>query len=218
MTGELDPDDRAWTGQSVRVKDFRCDVVFHLSTGIRFCDPVTGHIIPGERASLPMPDFPLIGTSGVAALAVIGREQELVDHYKSVVAAFARHGRAAQLRRRSPYFWLKPAIMANDSILTKCLWYDTVPEAEALLRVLVSGPAAPDGELWDDLDQGWQIRIVKEDDLVCVAEWDWEEQRQPASGLAFKSAQLSREASVALARLHAVHRALVEALGHDWWS
>ncbi len=103
-------------------------------------------------------------------------------------------------------------------VLTQCPWYDTVPEAEALLRVLVSGPEAPDGELWGDLDQGWQIRIVKRDDLVCVAEWDWEERCQPAGGLAFTPMQLSQEATAALARLRAVHRVLVEALGHDWWS
>lgn len=218
MTGEIDPDDVAWMAQSVRVDDFRCDVVFHLSTGIQFYDPATGHIIPGEVAPLPMPDLPLTGTSGVSALAVIGREQDLVHHYRSVVAAFARHGRAAQLRPRSPYFWLKPAIIANGLVLTQCPWYDTVPEAEALLRVLVSGPEAPDGELWDDLDQGWQIRIVKRDDLVCVAEWDWEERCQPAGGLAFTPMQLSQEATAALARLRGVHRFLVEALGHDWWS
>ncbi len=218
MTGELDPSDVAWTAQSVRVEDVRCDVVFHLSIGIQFCDPATGHIIPGEVASLPKPDLPLTGPSGVSALAVIAREQDLVHHYRNVVAAFACHGRAAQLRPRSPYFWLKPAIIANGSVLTQCSWYDTVPEAEALLQVLVSGPEALDGELWDDLDQGWQIRIIKRDDLVFVAEWDWEERRQPAGGLAFDLVQLSREATTALARLRAVHRVLVEALGHDWWS
>ena len=212
MTSELNPDDLAWTAQSVRVEDFRCDIVFHLSTGIQFCDAVTGHIIPGEAASLPMPDLPIIGTSGVAASTLVGREQELVGHYRSVVAAFARHGRAAQLQRRSPYFWLKPAIIANGTVLTECPWYDTVPEAEELLRALVSGPDAPDGELWDDLDQGWQMRIVKSAGSVYLAEWDWEQQRQPASGQAFDPMRLSREACAALRRLHVVHRVLVEAL------
>ncbi len=216
--GEFDPNDTAWTGQCMRVEDFRCDTVFHLSTGIQFCDQVTGRIIPGEVAPLPMPAFPFIGTNGVAASDLIGREQELIHHYRSVVAAFARHGRAAQLQPRSPYFWLKPAIIANGSVLTECLWYDTVPEAEALLQVLVSAPETPDGELWDDLDQGWQIRIVKSDDLVCIAEWNWVEQRQPVSGQAFDPMQLSREASAALARLRVVHRVLVDALGRDWWS
>ncbi len=200
------------------VDDFRCDIVFHLSTRIQFCDEATGHIIPGETALLPMPNLPLIGACGLAASSLAGHEQELVRHYRSVVAAFARRGRAAQLRRRSPYFWLMPAIIAQDTILTECLCYDTVPEAEALLRVLAGGPDAPDGELWDDLDQGWQIRIVKVGDLICVAEWNWEEQRQPAGGLAFDAVRLSREASAALVRLHAVHGLLVEALGRDWWS
>ena len=218
MMGEVELDDAAWMARAVRVEEFRCDVVFQLSTGIQFCDAATGHIIPGEVASLPVPDLPLIGTSGVAALDVIGREQGLVEHYRGVVAAFARHGRAAQLRRGAPYFWLRPAIIANDTVLTECSWYDSVPDAEALLRALAGGLGAPEGELWDDLDQGWQIRVVKGRDLVCVAEWDWEERRRPASGLAFDPVQLSREASAALGRLHAVHRVLVEALGHDWWS
>ena len=216
MTGG--PDDAAWMARSVRVDDFLCDVVFHLSTGIQFCDAATGPIIPGETAALPMPDLPLIGANGVAASTLAGRERELVRYCRNVVAAFARHGRAAQLRPGSPYFWLRPAIIARGSILTDCLWYDTVPEAEALLRVLAGRPDAPDGELWDDLDQGWQIRIVKDGNLICVAEWDWEEQRQPADGLAFDAARLSREASAALESLHAVHHLLVEALGRDWWS
>ena len=213
---QLDPDDIAWTVQSAHVDEFQCDTVFLLSTCIQFCDEATGRLIPGEVASLPVPDLPLIGTYGVTASAVIGREQELVHHYRSVVAAFASHGRAAQLRRRSPYFWLRPAIIAKGSVLTECLYYDTVPEAEALLQVLISGPDLPDGEMWDDLDQGWQIRIVKSNGLICVAEW--EEQRQPACGQAFNPTRLSREATVALARLRDVHRFLVEALGRDWWS
>ena len=215
---QLDPDDVAWTVRSARVDEFQCDTVFLLSTGIQFCDEATGYIIPGETASLPVPNLPLIGTHGITASALIGREQELANHYRRVVAAFAGHGRAAQLRRRSPYFWLKPAIIAKGSILTECPYYDTVPEAEALLQALVSGPDAPDGEVWDDLDQGWRLRIVKSNGLICIAEWDCEEQQQPACGQAFDPTQLSHEASAALARLRAVHRFLVEALGRDWWS
>lgn len=154
MTRILNPDDQAWTAQAVRVGDFRCDTLFLVSTCIQFCDEVTGHIIPDETALLPPPDLSFMGANGVAASSLHGCEQELIRHYQRVVAAFASHGRSGQLRPRSPEFWLKPAIIAGDTVLTDCLWYDTVPEAEALLLALVGAAQASDGEIWDDLDQG----------------------------------------------------------------
>ncbi len=218
MTGIPDPDDRAWTAQAVRVEDFRCDTLFLISTCIPFCDEVTGHVIPGETALLPPPDLSVMGVNGVAASSLHGHEQELIRHYQRVVAAFASRGRSGQLRPRSNEFWLKPAVVAGGTVLTDCLWYDTVPDAEALLLALVGAAEAPDGEIWDDLDQGWRIRIVRSGDMTCIAEWNWEDGQARPSGHAFDSLRMARHAAAALARLRELHRHLVEALGRDWWS
>ncbi len=217
MSG-VDPEDADWVAQCVRVDDFACDVVFLLSTRVRFCEAASGHIIPGVSVPLPATGLPSVGRGEVAASAVLGREEGLVRHYRGVVAAFEAYGRLAQLRRGSPYFWLRPAIVAGGAVLTECSWYDTVPEAEALLGCLAGAAAAPEGEMWDDLEQGWQMRVVRSGGLVCVAEWNWEERRWPVGGLAFDAARLSHEAGVALARLRVVHGRLVAALGPDWWG
>ena len=214
----VDPDDADWIERATRVGNFHVDTLFHVSTRLQFCDPVTGRIIPGEAVLLPTPDLPLITPDWHAATVLSGREQELACHYQRIVDAFSSHGRLGQLQPRSSEFWLRPAIIANGALLTRCSWYDTIPEAEALLQALIDGANTLGGEVWDDLDQGWQIRVVKSGGTICIAEWDWESHETPPSGYAFDAADMAHHAGLALAYLRALHQRLVATLGRDWWS
>ena len=212
------PDDAAWIEGATQVHDFTVDSLFLIAPHIQFCDEQTGRIIPGEAEHLPIPDLPFIQPEWVTASSLHGQEDELIRHYKRIFAAFAQHGRSAQLRPRSNQFWLKPAIVENGAILTRCSWYDTVPEAEALLQALIGAAHAPDGEVWDDLDQGWAIRIVKSGGMTCLAEWNWEDGETAPAGYVFNAAKMAQRATVALTELRALHETLVETFGCDWWS
>ena len=132
--------------------------------------------------------------------------------------AFAARGRSRQLAAGSPHFWLRPAIIAGSATVSSFVWYDTVPEAAALLRALMDAPRSADEEVWDDLDQGWRVRILRRGDLIHLVEWNWEDENAVPSGFSFDAAALAREAGAALDRLRALHGFLVDALGHDYWS
>ena len=213
-----EPDDDEWTARSTRIDDFRCDTVFAVRTAVEFCDEATGHIIQGATVTLPVPGLPLVEPEYATALDLLDRRETLARHYRRVVDAHAARGRLRQLAGGSPQFWLRPAIIARGTVVSSFLWYDTVPEAAALLQALVDAVGAADEEVWDDLDQGWRVRILRRGDLVHLAEWNWEDADEVPSGFAFDAAVLAREAGTALDRLRALHRFLVGELGRDYWS
>ncbi|HEY1741846.1 MAG TPA: hypothetical protein VGG18_01680 [Granulicella sp.] len=79
----------------------------------------------------------------------------------------------------------------------------------------------PVGELYDDLDQGWALRILLSAEEVFSLEWDWEgpeDWKTHARALRFDRRRLAEQAEAALSRLLVVHRSLVESMGEDYWN
>ena len=212
----IDPDDLAWTAGSRRLDAFRCDSLFAVRTAIQFCDEATGRILPEATVALPQPGIPLIATEYAAASALLGRTDEIVRHYRRVVAAYADRGRLRDLGGRSVPFWVRPAVVAGTEVVTSLVWYDTVPEATAFLQALAEAAAGVDGEVWDDQDQGWSIRVARLGPVTYLTEWDGEGAVPP--GFAFDAAALAREADAALRQLRTLHGRLVAELGCDFWS
>ena len=88
-----------------------------------------------------------------------------------------------------------------------------------MLAVLANADGPADC-LYDNLDQGWALRIVATQDAVFSLEWDWE---RPAGedaprALRFPRQGLALQAAAALERLHHLHGALVRELGMDLWN
>jgi hypothetical protein len=74
--------------------------------------------------------------------------------------------------------------------------------------------------LYDDLDQGWALRILLGGNAVYVLDWDWESPSglRNARSLRLCRATVATQARAALQRLDRVHPLLVAASGVDLWS
>ena len=91
--------------------------------------------------------------------------------------------------------------------------------AGELLTLLADADSPPD-TLYDNLDQGWALRMISTPDAVFTLEWDWERPADEDSprALRFPRRELAAQAGEALARLRHVHEALVRDLGDDLWN
>jgi hypothetical protein len=215
-------DDRVWLPAARTIEDFICDVSFRVDrklTTLRDADA------SGRRESVVLAEVAPAGLpqrvpSGIITADVVGHTQELVAYYRRLITAAEEADLTGQLQRPFPYFAVKPVIIANTE-LTEFAWYDSVDEATTLLRAIATCPlnAAEPQEILDDLDQGWRGRLTVWRARIGLVEWNWEQTALPPTpGYSFDAAQLAKQADAALQRLEAIHRELVQALGHDYWN
>ena len=149
---------------------------------------------------------------------IAGREAE--------TTGAAEVARAAMAVRDARLSGLRLALSTDLRILVRGCDPVHVPmfnPAAAGLRALLAelaDDAARDECVYDNLDQGWALRLDLRGAFLEVMEWDWE---APASAAPRMALRLPRdlvrtEAVRASVRFEQVHAALVAAAGEDLWS
>jgi hypothetical protein len=212
--------DSVWIPQAKLLETFVCDAVFHIApsfyvgpdNGMTSLDWATANI------RLPPPNLPRQAPDEVMTAELIGREDELVGHYRRVVAIVEAHGKPASLRQPFPYFRTEPAIIVGGEMLTAFSWNDDLYETQTVLAALAEPAGRGTRLLWDDQDQGWRILIVAAGAVTCFIEWDAEGAPPTTGGYTVDAASLAQQAGAALDRLRMIHSRLVRALGYDYWS
>ena len=91
-------------------------------------------------------------------------------------------------------------------------------DADAVLGLLADLNGPP-GVVYDNLDQGWAVRIMIEAEWVVWLEWDWEDEGpgRRAQALAMRRSTMAEQAAAARSRMDHVHRYLVGSFGLDLW-
>ncbi len=105
-------------------------------------------------------------------------------------------------------------LSSGDEELISCAWHDTVEEALSLLNAIVS---PGDGELYYDIDQGWELQVLADQSKVQIKQAD------PDSGTVQAYFQCDRHALATQAQ--AANQNLCEMvswlsskLGGNYWS
>lgn len=208
------PDDDAWVS-SARP----CDE-FHLDSGYAVTSHVPGWMLPVDAPddlTILLPSLPQVG-GHVLTAETVGREDELVSHF----AQLPRLPDPARRRETAAFCSLDVNILISlprETAIVADMFSGSQKSARALLDILadLNGPAEV---VYDDLDQGWAVRIQVERNAVMVLEWNWE----AADGLRrVRALRLPRDtiAAQALAarhRLDHLHACLLAALGTDLWD
>lgn len=214
MNGPVNDD---WMDTTREAPEFRLDVGFYCPDYA----PAQFSRNDGDREKPGIVTSPFSLVNGfVLSSEVVGREDELSVYYRRL------------LERRSPF--------SSDANVRQfqCLEVDlfvtfkdehplhieqfgaAVLGCRELLAQLAS-MQEPVGELYDNLDQGWALRILLSSEEVFSLEWDWEgpeDWRTHARALRFDRRRLAEQAEAALSRLLVVHRSLVESMGEDYWN
>jgi hypothetical protein len=200
-----------------------CDAVFSWADDVYY-GPSSGFTREQWdtlRETLPPPPPSMSGFGGVTTAAAIDREDELIAHYRRIVAISRKRNVPGVLRQPFPYFRVTATIHDGADALTDLPWFDSEAYARHMLESIAA--AAPQKredhvEVFDDVEQGWLIRILRSGDKLYVLEWwNWE---HPGEGdsrteLVFDCAAMAADARAALERLRIVHGRLVEGLGVD---
>ncbi|MGC1304657.1 MAG: hypothetical protein WA840_19985 [Caulobacteraceae bacterium] len=211
-------DDDAWIAGATLIHDFACDAVFEVERTL--LRDVGRDDLEALRGPLRAAGLPSVDDGYVATAALVGREQDLAGYYQRLIAVLTRRGRTEALTRPFPHFRVQPLILSAGTGLTEFSWVDSVPETASVLEALAGAPAGADadGLVWDDLDQGWAVRILARGETTYLVEWNWEDEADVPAGYGFRTDALADQAAGALERLTAMHRHLVQALGRDYWS
>lgn len=218
----VDLDDRVWLPAAQPVQDFVCDVSFAIRTKLTTLrgPDADGRMESVLLAEVPPPALPQRAPGIVITADILGHMDELVAHYRRIVAAAEQAGLARHLQHPLHYFRVQPVILAGEE-LTEFAWYDSVLEAKKVLRAIAECnlDAEEPEEILDDLEQCWRGRLAVWRRRIGLVEWDWDHASlPPAPGYSFDGEALVKQARAALQRLDVVHGELVRALGQDYWN
>lgn len=149
--------------------------------------------------------------SRVLGSAIVGKEQELVRYYQSVIEAAAKHRKA--LRELSHYFWMRPVLLSRGEAVLDFPWYDTYPETVSLLRGLTQ--PLPAGLLYDDMDQGWRFVAYATAEYLYFMQGD--DDGRVHTSCYTERPRFQALATAALERTRQQLETIVRGVGQDLW-
>lgn len=195
---------------------------FILDAGIAVPAYVPNCLLPEGLQDAPkFAPVSLPVTAGFVLTAdATGREAELIEHYAHVLHAAAGAGwRGDTLRPHSCVEVNILLILPGEHCVVIDMFGAAQLGADAMLQQLAD-PATVPAVIYDNLDQGWALRVLIRPADVIVLEWDWE---QPATAetvraLRLPRAEVARQAAAARQRLQALHSSLKIAVGMDLWN
>jgi hypothetical protein len=137
---------------------------------------------------------------------------ELIRYYKDVIRLRDQHQK--RWERQPPYFWMRPLAFSAAAFEISFPWYDTWQETKPLLATL-EGPG--EGEVFSDLEQGWEVTIVASSDRLFIRQGDFDtggEQTAVSCGRTY----LARQIPPLRARCERILEQLRGEIGFDYWS
>ena len=193
---------------------------FQLDAGYAVTAHVPGWLLPVDASDDPpiaLPDLPRIAGHVLTADAV-GHEAELVRHF----AQLPPLPRPMRRRETAAFCCLEVNLLLclpGEHPVVVDTFGPSRAEADRLLAELADTGASP-AVLYDNLDQGWALRVVVEPEAVFVLDWAWDapDPRRGARSLRLPRTVLAGQAAAARGRLQHLHGLLLDALGRDLWA
>ncbi len=177
-------------------------------------EPGTSHSPTIDPVRLPN-RFGFVTTADASGQAPL-----LAAHYRRILHAAPRRAAWRQDIARFACFEVDLVIAVENEHPLRIEMFGGAAMAAAELLGRLGDPTGPDGVLYDNLDQGWALRVTATATEVFTLEWNWE---RPAAedeprALRFPRPLLASQARNALKRLEQLHAALVLAIGTDLWN
>ena len=196
----------SWFADAKPVNALEPEIAFHLSEELQ---AVAYH----RPEPLVLPSFPRAERLQVRSAELIGHEAELAAYYRQIVAIARRHGlKLSQVRQ---YFWLDLRFDNEDAgVRLSFPWYDTFAAMDPVLQALAG---TDEGLIYDDQDQGWEVKVWARNGTLYIRESDPD---SDDSGIAVTLPREGlRDRIVALrARTQQLITALAKELGADVWT
>lgn len=208
------PDDASWIPTARPYAEFRLDA------GYAVTPYVPGWMLPAgvpDDPPVPLPNLPEVAGHVLTADAV-GREAELVRHFSQLPSL----PDPASRREIAEFSSLSVNVLLclpEEAPIVADMFVGS-QQATGFLLDDLSDATGAGGMVYDNLDQGWALRILVEADAVLLLDWDPEaiDPRESARALRLSRRIVAAQASAARQRLNHLHATLLHALGRDLWS
>lgn len=148
----------------------------------------------------------------VLTSALAKSPDELLKHYADVIRLRDKHGK--RWTRQPPYFWMRPLVFLPTAFEISFSWYDTWEEATFLLDALES---SGEGEIFSDVEQGWEVMIVASGDRLFVRQGD-SDSGEEQECISCDRADLVRQVPPLRSRCEQILAKLRQEFGQDYWS
>ena len=145
--------DQAWIDTAPRADAFRVEIAFMLQDSFP-TDTSSRNVRDWPTMPLRLPDIPRAEPLFVSFREVEGHEAELAAYYRDAIAAMRPFRRASET-----LYWLRLRLIGGQpGTEIGFSWWDRLGDMEAFF---VWVEAAAEGEVFDDLDQGWRVEAVR---------------------------------------------------------
>jgi hypothetical protein len=196
-----------WYSTTKEVSSIEIEICFLLQTHY------------GDR-ELTLPAFERQVPSLVRSSEVIGREIQLAEYYSQIIERARNCG--ALFNEISQYFWMRLFLWNTEAhVLVTFPWYDTYSEIKPLLDRFLAGQ---NGELFFDIDQGWQIEVALHEGRIYIRCGDPDEinaegeDHESITLVNFRNDVLLPLISPLVVRTESTIRELTRLLGDDVWT
>lgn len=206
----FDQNDRAWIEKSVAAKGGGVEVDFRLQTDFYKGDAKDWRVGTQDTVALPAPVIDGAAKYHLSSREVVQHERDVAAHYKVVLKLAREFGKP--LNEICHHFWLRLRLNSERDELT-FPWYDTWSEMERLLLWLLS---ANDGDDWYDIDEGWEMTVVRAGSNFHVREGDGE--GVESANVSFKRDELLQSVAELRERIPPIIRRLTDEVGEDLWT
>lgn len=197
----FDPADRTWVAKSVVATNASAEIAFCLSPTYR---PDPNSLDEKDAIDLPLPTDTNIERYGLASSDVDQSVQGLLGYYKAVL----------QLARQfSHHMWLRLHLSWEGGAISFA-WYDTLDEMERVFDWLRD---AADGEMWSDVEQGWEMMAVRAGERFHFRQGGFDQGGECAN-VAFPREKLLASVSDLRGRIARIIARLTADLGEDYWT
>jgi hypothetical protein len=205
----FDPEDRVWLERSSYVPDGEVEVLFLLSK--TFYGGDLKQYRPDAENVTPLPGFSdEAAAHEVPTAKALGREQDVLHHYRSLLRLAEANGRS--FKDIQPHFWQRLVIGGSEGVV-RFSWYDTWEEMKGVIDWLAT---ANSGDDWYDVDQGWELHIVRQGARFHFREGSGEGEEFCNLAVGVEAIQ-SSIAQLKL-RFYRIIEVLSEELGADLWT
>jgi hypothetical protein len=137
------------------------------------------------KLSLP----PIAKGSYILSSDAISSPGQLLDHYFRILSLCREYGKSVE----SQSFWMRPVIWSGDGRGISFSWMDTYAETLYWVDAICRND---DGELFHDIDQGWQVAFLGRGEFIFGAGSSDDDDEDPANIDAFRFTRAPLQAKV----------------------
>lgn len=202
----------SWFSDAKPIDSVEIDVFFLLRDNL-YSDLDLDEARRRSRYKLELPSFDRKTPGAARTIEIVGHESSLAAYYRQVLEVAGRHG--LLLKEITNLFWLRLSIWDPVAQVTVSFpWYDTYAEMVPLFERMNRDV---EGEVFSDIDQGWEIEVHTFGTDLLIRERD-PETETVYYAIRFPKLKLLEQIPALRERTEALISSLSQEVGVDPWT